>query len=73
MELYTIAQTEGLDHARESYFGLFTFANNSKFVEVDSDGNKTITATYDEILNDCGLSSPLSEKLYTTIANYFNK
>lgn len=73
VELYTIAQTEGLDHARKSYFGLFTFAHNSKFVEVDSDGNKTITATYDEILNDCGLSSPLSEKLYTTIANYFNK
>ena len=73
VELFTIAQTEGVDYAREAYFGLFTFANNTKFVEVDSDGYKTVTATYAEILHDCGLSSPLTEELYQTIANYFNK
>lgn len=73
VELFTIAQTEGVDYAREAYFGLFTFANNTKFVKVDDDGYKTVTATYAEILHDCGLSSPLTEELYQTIANYFNK
>ena len=76
LELYAKAMGSGagngLNAARDAYFKLFTFSENSDFVEADKYGNAYVTATYQEILNWCGLQGPFQEGLYTSIRNYFN-
>ena len=67
IELYAKAGNSGLNAARESYLKLFTYSSNSSLV---SNGN--ITASYEQILNYCGLHSAFQSELYTTIQSYFN-
>lgn len=73
IELYAIAQSEGLDAARDCYVKLFTFANGFRFVANDSYGNAYLknSATYEAILNYCGLKGPFQEELYTKLQSYF--
>lgn len=70
VELYVNAMTD-FEAAKASYFKLFTFSDNTAFVETDEDGYKTVTATYEQILNYCGLKGPFQDELYTTISGYF--
>lgn len=74
VELYAIAQTRGLDAARDSYVKLFTFANGFRFVANDGNGKPYLkdSATYEAILNYCGLQGPFQEGLYTTLQTYFD-
>lgn len=72
IEIYAKAGTEGLDAARTSYTKLFTYSSNSSFVGTDSYGGATVTASYEQILNFCGLHSAFQSQLYTTIESYFN-
>ena len=74
IELYAIAQSRGLDTAKECYIKLFTFANSSRFVSTDSYGHKYLKdgATYDAILEYSSLQGPFQEGLYTTLQSYFN-
>ena len=67
IEIFAKAGNVGLNAARESYIKLFTYSSNSSLVK---DGQ--ITATYQEILNYCGLHSAFQSELYDTIRNYFN-
>lgn len=77
LELYAKAGSDGLDSARESYFKLFTFADEEQFVGVEVSGDGSTYrhiqdgVTYQQILNFCGLSGPFESELYTTISNYF--
>ena len=73
LELYAMAQSN-LDEARDAYVKLFTFANDTRFVSVDSYGNKFLKngAIYEEILNFAGLKSPFERSMYTTLRTYFN-
>lgn len=70
LEIY-VNGMQDFEAAKVSYFKLYTFSDNSDLVSVDDDGNKTVTATYAEILHYCGLQSAFDEGLYTTIYNYF--
>ena len=74
IELYVKAKREGLYDARSSYVKLFTFSNDSRFVTTDSSGKKRLRsdATYETILNYCGLLGPFQEELYTTLKAYFD-
>ena len=74
LELYAMARSSGLDSARDSYVKLFTFANGHRFVDNDSNGNAYLKsgATYEAILNYCGLQGPFQEGLYTTLLTYFS-
>ena len=72
IEIYAKAGTEGLDAARTSYLKLFTYSSNSSFMGTDSYGGATVTASYEQILNWCGLHSAFQSQLYTTIQSYFN-
>lgn len=74
IELYAMAMSDGLNSARDSYIKLFTFANGSRFVATRSDGSAYLrsSATYEAILNYCGLQGPFQEGLYTTLQAYFN-
>lgn len=72
LEIFAKAGSMGLNAARDSYIKLFTYTNNSAFLGTDSYGNTVVTATYQEILNYCGLHSAFQSDLYTTIRNYFN-
>lgn len=68
VELHVLAMSD-FNSAKASYFRLFTFSDDSSLVETDGD-DKTVVATYEQILNYCGLQGPFSEGLYTTISNY---
>ncbi|MCH5152295.1 MAG: hypothetical protein J1F65_06590, partial [Clostridiales bacterium] len=72
LEIFAKAGSSGLDAARESYLKLFTYSSNSGFLGTDSYGETVVTATYQQILNYCGLHSAFQSELYTTIRNYFN-
>ena len=71
IELYAKAGTDGLNAARESYLKLFTYSSNSEFVGTDNYGDKVVTATYEQILNYCGLHSAFQSELYDKIQTYF--
>lgn len=70
VELHVIAMSDYAS-AKTSYLKLFTFTDDSTLISTDSEGNKTVNATYEEILNYCGLSGPFRKDLYTTVYNYF--
>ena len=74
IELYVKARTDGIYAARNSYVKLFTFSNDSRFVTTDGNGKKRLTeeATYQAILNYCGLQGPFQQGLYTDLLSYFN-
>ena len=74
IELYVKAKSSGMYGARSSYVKLFTFSNDSRFATTDSSGKKYLraNATYEAILNYCGLSGPFQEELYTTLKAYFD-
>ncbi|MCH5157349.1 MAG: InlB B-repeat-containing protein [Clostridiales bacterium] len=72
LEIFAKAETLGLNIARDSYLKLFTYSSNSAFMGKDSYGDTVVTATYEEILNYCGLHSAFQGELYTTIQSYFN-
>ena len=68
VEIYAKAITNGLTSARDSYLKLFTFADQSQFVETDDYGKYILDGvTYEDILHWAGLSSAFEESLYTTI------
>lgn len=71
MGIYVKAMQEGFDVAKESYFKLFTFSDNQAFTTVDGAGDKVVTATYQEILNYCGLYGPFQQELYQQLSNFF--
>lgn len=62
---------QDFDSAKQSYFKLFTFTDNDKFVETDEQGDLVVTAGYAETLQYAGLYSPFQEGLYTTLKDYF--
>lgn len=66
IELFAKANTVGLNSARDSYLKLFTYANDSSLVY-----DNQIVATYEQILNYCGLHSAFQADLYVTIRDYF--
>ena len=74
IEIYAIARGKGLQDACTSYVNLFTFSNSSRFVDVATNGKKTLRsdATYEAILNYCGLQGPFQKELYTTLKSYFD-
>lgn len=67
LELYVKAMNDGLNSARDSYFKLFTFSDNTNTVDKDNDGD----VTYSEVLSYAGLANPFDDALYTSIAEYF--
>lgn len=81
LEIYAVANTKGLESARDSYSKLFTFSSNEEFVEKEAytgdDGETYYTTslkegvTYQNILNWAGLSGPFQEELYLTIQKHF--
>ena len=77
IEIYAKAMSSGIGNglynARDSYVKLFTFANSSDFVTT-SNGKKYLKsdATYEKILNYCGLQGPFQEGLYTSLKSYFD-
>lgn len=73
IELYVKGRSD-LASARDSYVKLFTFANGFRFVGNDRYGNAYLkaNATYEAILNYCGLQGPFQLGLYTTLSSYFN-
>lgn len=71
MGIYVKAMQEGFDVAKESYFKLFTFSDNQAFTTVDGAGDKVVTATYQEILNYCGLYGPFQQELYQQLSDFF--
>ena len=72
LEIFAKAGNDGLNAARDSYLKLFTYSSNSSFLGSDEYGGATVTASYQTILNWCGLHSAFQSQLYTTIQNYFN-
>ncbi len=70
VELYVSAM-ENYDNAKEIYFRLFTYTENENLTETLADGSKQTTASYQEILNYCGLKSPFQSELYLSVKNYF--
>lgn len=72
VEIY-VKGMEDFASAKESYFMLYTFADDTTgtYVSIDEYGNKEVIATYQEILNYCGLQGPFQEELYTTLYEYF--
>ena len=72
IEIFAKAGNSGLDAARESYLKLFTYSSNNSFLGSDGYGGTTVTASYETILNWCGLHSAFQSELYTTIETYFN-
>ena len=76
LELYALAMSgnNGFESAKESYVKLFTFSNSAQFATTDDSGRKHLTAnaTYENILNYCGLQGPFQMGLYTTLATYFD-
>lgn len=63
VELYTIAESEGVEKARETYFKLFTYCD---------DESRMSQYTYSKTLEYCGLTSPFNESLYTHISEYID-
>lgn len=72
IEIYAKAGSGGLDNARTSYLKLFTYSSNNSFLGTDGNDGKQVTASYEQILNWCGLHSAFQPELYLTIQNYFN-
>ena len=76
MGIYVKAQKEGFDAALESYLKLFAFSDEESLCKVleTQDGDdiidKEVTATYEEILNHCGLLGPFQEQLYLDLKEY---
>lgn len=61
LDLYTIAETDGLLAARDVYFKLFTYCEDEARMQ---------NYSYSNALEFCGLDSPFSETLYQHIYNY---
>ncbi len=61
VELYTVAQNDGLEAARDTYFKLFTYCNDDQRME---------NYSYTDVLTYCGLDSPFENVIYTNIADY---
>lgn len=79
LEIYMQAMEDGLDAARETYFKLFTFADNSDYVTTVTYGDGSSYSylnngvTYEMILNEwCGLKDAFDQSLYTDLQHYFN-
>ncbi len=64
VELYTLAESEGLQTARDTYFKLFTYCEDTV---------RMATYTYSDVLEFCGLDSPFDIALYQQISNYVNQ
>ncbi len=79
MGIYVKAEKEGFAAAKESYLKLFAFSDEESLCKVletqDDDGivDKEVTATYEEILNYCGLNGPFQEQLYKDLSEYLAK
>ena len=78
MDIYVKAQKDGFDAAKESYLKLFSFSDDESLCKVleTQDGDdiidKEVTATYEEILNYCGLLGPFQEQLYIDLCEYLD-
>ena len=76
MDIYVKAQKDGFDAALDSYLKLFAFSDEEslcKVLEIQDDDDivdKEVTATYEEILNYCGLLGPFQEQLYLDLKEY---
>ena len=76
MGIYVKAQKDGFDAALDSYLKLFAFSDEESLCKVleTQDGDdiidKEVTATYEEILNYCGLQGPFQEQLYLDLKDY---
>ncbi|MBQ8872927.1 MAG: hypothetical protein IJV78_03385 [Clostridia bacterium] len=76
MGIYVKAQKDGFDAALDSYLKLFAFSDEESLCKVleTQDGDdiidKEVTATYEEILNYCGLQGPFQEQLYIDLKDY---
>ena len=71
VELYSVAETQGFDAAKEIYLKLFTFTDDPANVEVDEYGDKTISIGYGETLEYVGLHSIFDENMYKALNTYF--
>lgn len=71
VELLSIAQTQGFDVARDTYFKCFTFTDVADHVEIDEMGDKIVTLSYADTLKYAGLSSVFEQDLYTHLVDYF--
>ena len=68
--IYVKAMTEGFEAARDSYLKLFSFSDDERFVTTDYEGNREVNATYQQVLNYCGLYGPFQENLYVELNEY---
>ncbi|MBQ4586476.1 MAG: hypothetical protein IJB13_01625, partial [Clostridia bacterium] len=71
LELYAIAENEGLEAAKEKYFKLYAFTENEELAHRYEDGSVYVTAGFTEILEYAGLSSTFEEEIYSMLANTF--
>ena len=71
VELFSVAEAEGFDAAKDIYFKFFYFTDDPNNYVLDSDGDKIATLTFGETLNYVGLHSVFDEAMYTYISDYF--
>lgn len=71
--IFVKAMEDGFDVAKESYFKLYTFSDNSDYTHVDNVGDTVVDATYEQILNYCGLYGPFQEELYQHLNSYLTQ
>ncbi len=64
IDLYTIAESEGLDKARDVYFKLFTYCDDEARMDAYTYSGEG------GVLDYCGLDSPFEETLYRHIGDY---
>ncbi len=70
LELFSIADTEGFEAAKEIYLNFFTFTDDEANVEVDEMGDKIVKISFEETLEYVGLHSIFDAETYTRIAEY---
>ena len=68
LELYVIAENNGLEAAKEAYFKLYAFTESEELTARYESGEVYVTAGFTDILAYAGLSSPFEESVYLRIA-----
>ena len=68
VKLYAIAKEQGLDKAKECYYGLLDYMYHVGELNEEDDGTLTSDATFEDALVYAGIGSPFEEQFYKDLA-----